>query len=192
MPQPILIAFAGPNGSGKSTIAAFYPIVFDYVNADEIQKELDCKPIEAARIAETTRERLLSEHRSFAFETVLSTGRNLDLMDKARGLGYTVVCVYVLTKDAKINVSRVLSREKKGGHGVPADKVISRYQRAMKLIPRLLSLCDECYIYDNSLDRAEAAPQLIVSLRHRCLRIFPNSIWSGEMLDDLIGGSYTN
>ena len=190
MPPSILLVFAGPNGSGKSTITSCYPVIGDYVNADEIQKECQCDSLEAAKIAEATREKLLSEHKNFTFETVLSTTRNINLMERAKNLGYTVVCIYVLTRDAQINISRVLSRVQNGGHSVPVDKVVSRYRRAMRLFPKLLNICDECYVYDNSLERTEGEPQMILSLQYGDLKIFPNSLWSVEMLKDLCAGSY--
>lgn len=43
--------------------------------------------------------------------------------------------IYVLTANENINVMRVESREATGGHGVPEDKIRSRYTKALKLIP---------------------------------------------------------
>lgn len=42
---------------------------------------------------------------------------------------------------------RVLS----GGHDVPEDKIISRYDKALNLIPELVSVSDICNIYDNTM-----------------------------------------
>ena len=51
--KPEIVVFAGPNGSGKSTITDLLrPPMLPYVNADEIQRILDCDNIEAAKIAE--------------------------------------------------------------------------------------------------------------------------------------------
>lgn len=80
MKSPILMVMAGPNGSGKSTITSTYSPIGDYVNADEIQKHLGCTTLEAAKIAEATREYLLQEKKDFTFESVLSTPRNYELM----------------------------------------------------------------------------------------------------------------
>lgn len=33
---------------------------------------------------------------------------------------------------------------------VPKEKILSRYDQALKLIPELLEVCDVCHIYDNS------------------------------------------
>ena len=184
------MAMAGPNGSGKSTITTRLPIIGDYINADDIQKHCACSPLEAAQIAEATREYMLDNKRDFTFESVLSTPRNYELMERAKRNGYKVLCVYVLTKNAEINVQRVEARVKKGGHDVPSAKVRERYHRAMKLFPRLLSICDECYVYDNSRDRSEGEPEMIISLQYGEIKLMPNSEWSMEMLHDLCLGTY--
>ena len=132
---PEVIAFAGPNGSGKSTIIRMAKTVGVYINADEIKKSNLCTDMEAAKMAEDLREKAIRNKQDFTFETVLSTRRNLDLLKKAKEQGYFVRCVYVLTADSHINVSRVRMREQSGGHGVPEDKIKSRYDKALALIP---------------------------------------------------------
>lgn len=110
---PILMVMAGPNGSGKSTITAGYQTIGEYVNADDIQNHLSCDALKAAIITTNTREYLLSQQKDFTFETLLSTERNYDLMQRAKEMGYRVICIYVLTIDPKINISRVEQRKTK-------------------------------------------------------------------------------
>ena len=149
--KPEIIVFAGPNGSGKSTFTEILrPPQMDYINADEIKKNLKCDDLEAAQIAERQRETYLSEKRAFCFETVLSTSRNLDLLKRAREMGYFIRCYYVLTIDPLINVYRVKARVALGGHDVPVEKIYVRYDRAMALVPEVISVSDICHIYDNS------------------------------------------
>ena len=148
--KPEIVVFAGPNGSGKSTITELLKPSFDYVNADEIKKHLKCSDIDAAKLAESQRESLLSDKKDFSFETVLSTERNLNLLKKAKGAGYFIKCFYVLTDDPIINVARVKLRALMGGHDVPEEKIVSRYNKCLSLIPELISVCDICHIYDNS------------------------------------------
>ena len=151
--KPEIVVFAGPNGSGKSTITDLLrPPMLPYVNADEIQRVLDCDNMEAAKIAEKRREDYLDKHTGFCFETVLSTDRNLKLLKRAKDADFFVRCYYVLTADPQINVARVASRVSAGGHGVPTEKIISRYDKALALVHELVPLCDVCHIYDNSLD----------------------------------------
>lgn len=148
--KPEIVVFAGPNGSGKSTITELLKPNYDYVNADEIKKHIKCSDIEAAKLAEEQRETLLNENKNFCFETVLSTDRNLKLLKRAKDKGYFIKCFYILTADPAINVARVKLRVLSGGHDVPEDKIISRYDKALNLIPELVSVCDICNIYDNT------------------------------------------
>lgn len=189
--SPILQVYGGPNGSGKSSLINRLPPVGPVVNADEIQRLLRCSDLEAAQNAEKTREALLASRVSYSFESVLSTERNFELMQRARNIGYHVRCIYILTNDPTINIARVAMRVSTGGHDVPTDKIVSRYWRAMEKIPELFSTCDECYIFDNSVERESGEASLIVSWRLGTLELFPNSAWSQKKLEQLIDGKYT-
>lgn len=148
--KPEVVVFAGPNGSGKSTFTELLKPPMDYINADEIKKNLKCTDLEAAQLAEKQREDHVEQMEEFCFETVLSTDRNLKLLERAKEKGYFIRCYYVLTADPMINVLRVRSRVESGGHDVPEEKIISRYDRALALVKDLVKVCDVCHIYDNS------------------------------------------
>lgn len=152
--KPEVIVFAGPNGSGKSTFTELLrPTDIDYINADEIKKYLKCDDMEAAKMAEKQREDHLANMQEFCFETVLSTDRNLKLLQRAKEKGYFVRCYYVLTVDPMINVQRVKSRVQSGGHDVPEEKIITRYDRALDLVKDVVAVSDICHIYDNSEEK---------------------------------------
>lgn len=185
-----LLVCAGPNGSGKSTLTADLPTVGEIVNADEIQRHLKCSPLEAAQNAERVREDLLARREDFTMETVLSTPRNLLLMRRAKAAGYEVLCWYLLTADPEINVRRVNARAAKGLHSVPEDKVRSRYIRALELLPEVFPVCDEAYVFDNSRERGEGVPSLILRWEQGTLTSYPNELWPQEKLDALAAGKY--
>lgn len=148
--RPEIIVFAGPNGSGKSTFTELLKPPIDYINADEIKKNLKCSDLEAAQLADKQREEHIEHMSEFCFETVLSTERNLQLLKRAKEKGYFIRCYYILTADPMINVWRVRSRVEAGGHDVPEEKIIVRYDRALALVKDLVKVCDICHIYDNS------------------------------------------
>ncbi len=50
-----------------------------------------------------------------------------------------------------------------GGHDVPITKVISRYQKSIANCKFLSDKTDRTYLYDNSVDRAEATLLLRLS-----------------------------
>lgn len=151
--KPEITVFAGPNGSGKSTFTELLrPANIDYINADEIKKSLKCDDMEAAQIAEQQREDHLAKMQEFCFETVLSTERNLKLLRRAKEKGYFIRCYYILTVDPMINIQRVKSRVQSGGHDVPEEKIVSRYDKALELVSQIVEVSDIFHIYDNSAD----------------------------------------
>ena len=141
--KPILTVFAGPNGSGKSTVTSKYPLPEYYVNADEIERQCNCTQLEAAKIAENTREYLLAQKESFAFETVLSTDRNINLIRRAKAAGYYIVVVFITTNNPSINIRRVQARIAAGGNKVDLEKIEPRYWRALRNIKAVYPYCDE-------------------------------------------------
>lgn len=179
---PEVMVFAGPNGSGKSTITRMAKTVGEYINADDIKKTTLCSDLEAAIKAEELREKMIEEKNDFTFETVLSTDRNLNLLKKAKDNGYFVRGIYVLTIDPRVNIARVNAREELGGHGVPEDKIRSRYTKALALIPQLVEVCDILHIYDNTKE-----PFRIFKKRKDIYYHWDNKYWSFEKITGLTG-----
>jgi predicted ABC-type ATPase len=137
--------------------------------------------LEAAVLAEKMRESAIENRQSFTFETVLSTDRNLKLLREAKDSGYFIRCVYVLTNNADINVSRVRSRESNGGHGVPEDKIRSRYIKALNLIPELVEICDIMHLYDNT-----ETPFRIFKKRKKEYFYWANEFWNEDEIHKLV------
>lgn len=171
--RPRLLVIAGPNGSGKSTVTKGLPIIGTYVNADEIKRISGCADLEAAQEAEAIREMLLNSRSDFTFETVLSTNRNIDLLLRAKDAGYEICAIFVLTKDPEINVQRVKTRVEAGGHGVPEEKIRSRYVKALNNLPRLARIADMTRIIDNSGEK----PCMICEIRNGTACIWDNAVW---------------
>jgi predicted ABC-type ATPase len=181
MPKPVVLVFAGPNGSGKSTVTKLMPLSSVYINADDLKRENNLSDLEAAEQAEALRERLVEKKSDFTFETVLSTDRNILLLQNAKRNGYEIQCIYVLTCHPDINVARVRGRVCEGGHDVPEDKIRSRYTKALELLPKLIDICDKMLIYDNSI-----MPSLIFEKDYNGNSYYPNEIWSMEKLKELL------
>ena len=113
---------------------------------------------------------------------MLSTERNLLLLERAKENGYFIRCIYVLTANPAININRIKTRVANGGHPVPDEKVISRYYKALDLIPRLVEVCDVCHIYDNT-----NLPMRIFKKRKDKVFFWESNEWSIEAIEKLTG-----
>jgi len=176
--HPRILVFAGPNGSGKSTITKGLPLCGIYVNADDIKRLSQCTDMEAVQEAERIRQMLLNRHKDFTFETVLSTDRNLELLRQAKKQGYEIYAVFVLTSHPSINVRRVKSRARAGGHDVPEDRIISRYEKSLRNLALLVRIADHTRVIDNSNDK----PRLICEVHNQHVTIWENEQWTRKAI----------
>lgn len=111
---------------------------------------------------------------------MLSTDRNLKLLQKAKEAGYFIRVIYVLTSNPDINVSRVKARVASGGHNVPEEKIRSRYEKALKLIPEVIKVSDIFHIYDNTQE-----PFRIFKKRKTIYYKWSNKYWSDNKIIEL-------
>ena len=165
--KPVLIIIAGPNGSGKTTITSRilrheWLEGAIYVNPDQVAQERfgdwnsDKAVKQAAQYCEEQREQCLRDGQSLIFETVLSSEGKVDFIRRAREAGYFIRLFFVATSHPTINAARIAQRVMEGGHDVPIAKVISRYYKSILNCKRCISLADRVYVYDNSIDDADA------------------------------------
>lgn len=180
--KPMLLVFAGPNGSGKSTITGYFEKVGSYTNADDIVAATGMDNEEAARFVDQRRYKSISEKEDFTFETVLSSEYKLNILEKARAEGYFVKCIFVLTINPMINITRVETRVASGGHDVDREKIVKRYYKSLNNVKQLMELCDILHVYDNTIE-----PVRIVRKHKEDISIFPNTLWSEEKIMELIG-----
>lgn len=98
-------------------------------------------------------------HQTIGVETVLSTGKYRRLVDHAKQRGFAVNLIYVFLDSADLNVERVATRVRKGGHNVPEDKIRERYVRSFQQFGWFFDAADRVDVYDNS----GATPQRVLS-----------------------------
>jgi predicted ABC-type ATPase len=159
----VAVMIAGPNGSGKSTLIATLKaagIEFgEYLNADDIARDMSGDPVDIALAAQLEvrrrREAALHERRDHSFETVLSHPSHIDHLVLARDAGFDVIVYFVATEDPFINLGRVRNRVLHGGHNVPRERIATRYHRSLGNLPAALAVAHEGAVFDNS---SAAAP----------------------------------
>lgn len=157
MADPVLHLIAGPNGAGKSTLydAVIFPITnLPFINADDIARRrwLDqaCEhAYEAAELANQERLQRIAQRQSFVTETVFSHESKIDLVRTATHNGY-LTTLHIVMIPEELAVVRVGIRVAEGGHGVPEEKIRSRFKRLWALLADAIELVDKAIVYDNS------------------------------------------
>lgn len=169
--QPVVTVIAGPNGSGKTTLtkqllAHEWTARSTYVNADEIaqHKYGDWNSPQAIRqaanLADELRAKYLRDRQSFTYETVFSTARRLEDLERALANGFFIRFFFVSTDDPLTNIERVRRRVQLGGHDVPHDKIRARYQRSIGNLVPALNIVNRGYLFDNSAFEQDPLPLL--------------------------------
>lgn len=180
----------GGNGAGKSTFfhQALEPLGLPFVNADLIARETfpddpEGNSYKAAKLAETLREDLIRQGRSFCFETVFSHPSKIDFLARAKAAGYTIVLVLIHLATRDLNKARIAGRVSEGGHHVPDEKVDSRIPRTLANVKAAIPLCDEVRVLDNS--RLDKAFEPVITLKKG--RVFfqasPLPDWASSLLE---------
>ena len=93
------------------------------------------------------REAMLREHRSFAVEDLVV---DTELLESARGAGFTTKVVFISTEDPNLNAGRILVRMSHGGQAAPLCTIPESYQEAMKSLPEARRHADDLLVYDNT------------------------------------------
>ncbi|WP_432472805.1 AAA family ATPase [Amphritea sp. HPY] len=183
----------GGNGAGKSTFYRKFlePRGMPFINTDVLAKQVfpedpEGNSYEAAQLAAQMREQLLLDGANFCLETVFSHPSKIDFVAKAKGFGYHVVLVLSHVKSSSLNKARIAQRVEEGGHFVPEDKVEACIPRTLANICKVLPLCDQVRILDNS---SYTNPfQQVATIRNQniSLQQSPLPVWASDLLSDLI------
>lgn len=160
MEKPNLYIIAGCNGAGKTTASlSVLPEVLqcdEFVNADEIAKGLspfhpEDMAITAGKLMLNRIDTLLAQNRTFAIETTLATRSYKNLIAKAHNLGYHITLLFFWLPSPEMAKQRVASRVASGGHNIPEDVIIRRYQAGLQnLFDIFIPIVDRWSLYDNS------------------------------------------
>lgn len=109
-----------------------------------------CDAYVAASIADFLHEQLLARGVSFSFETVMSHPSKVQIFGRARANEYRTYLYFIATGSPNVNRGRVEERVSKGGHDVPEQKVLERYERSLRLVREAIVQAYRAYIFDNS------------------------------------------
>jgi predicted ABC-type ATPase len=154
---------AGPNGAGKTTlvergiIQAITGHDLVTLNADVRTRELLAADpqlpdanLRAAIAIDAEVASCIEQGVDVLVETVLSSDKYLDDVDRARALGYQVGMIYVGLASPRDAVRRVALRHARGGHDVPTDKVVARWSRSIAMLGRMTGKLDCLFVFDST------------------------------------------
>lgn len=197
--RPSLMVVAGPNGSGKSTLTSYgvagnRPVLDpDVVAARLSPGDIRAGAVQGAKETIRQQEELLERRESFAIETTLSGNRTLKLMDEAKARGYEVELHYVRLGTPQGSIDRVAERVARGGHDVPQEDILRRYERSLENLPSAIEKADKTTLYDNSGRRTEIVghldkeafrfrdpPDWAVNASDRAARLMENNATTNE------------
>lgn len=129
---------AGANGSGKTTFAKQLVLEtsYEFLNADEIEKNLDAPDaspkLKAGRLFFKRLGELTGAGQSFILESTLSGKYLLNVIEKAQVQGYVFKLFYVFLDSPEVCIERIKNRVKLDGHFVPDADVRRRYYRSKR------------------------------------------------------------
>ncbi len=153
--MPILTVIAGANGSGKSTLTKQLNRPILLIDPDAIAKELNpsdpaSTAIAAGRKALDLSQQYIQSESSFVVETTLAGNTYIKLLQQAKSLGWFTTLTYIGIDNPNMNILRVSDRVKLGGHDVPRDDILRRYECSLANLNKAAKIVDRLILYDNS------------------------------------------
>ena len=132
------VIIAGANGSGKTTFARkFLELTqYEFLNADEIAKQLNPEDPLKARIAAGKKvinsiDELIKAGKSFVIESTLAGSFLEKHITKLKERGYEIKLIFLYLGSTELCMNRIKSRVMQGGHDVPDEDVIRRFNRGL-------------------------------------------------------------
>ncbi len=151
----------GVNGVGKSTFIRthkeLHPSSGEIIDADQITADLGGDPLTGGKAALKKIRKCLRKRVSFLQETTLSGYKTNATAKKALEQGYTVHLIYIGLDTVEESLRRIENRVREGGHNIPQEYVIRRFQNRWDAVSKILPYCVEAEFYDNEEDFVKVA-----------------------------------
>ncbi len=185
MKLPQFWIVAGPNGAGKTTCVQKEPISsllppVTFFNPDDrtllklrslnyrgfVDAPLEVQTrsfIESADEVYAELEVALAQAKAVGVETVLSSAKYRPLLELVLAKKGFSGLIYVALSSPAIAKERVGAWVRRGGHGIPDDKIAARWQRSLENLSWFAANVTTFWIIDNSDSTSANAPPLLAS-----------------------------
>lgn len=144
---------AGVNGTGKSSFTGVMKSsVTDLgiiIDVDKITASIGGNALAGGKIAVKKIRECLQKGVCFTQETTLSGTFIPKTVRAAQDAGYYIRLYYIGLDTAEESLMRIENRVKRGGHNIPTEDVIHRFQNRWSSLEAVLPYCDEANFYDN-------------------------------------------
>lgn len=178
MQNNLAIFYCGTNGAGKTTLRGFNKDTVQIViDSDHIAMQINPEnprlvDSQAGRKAIELFKFAIKQQISFSMESTLSGNSILQRIKTAKENGFFIRLNYIGVNSVSINIDRVKARVASGGHFIDEETIRNRYDISLQNLTKILPLCDEVFIYDNSGE----VPNLVFHLSENEL-----TQWSDEL-----------
>lgn len=160
------IFILGVNGAGKSTFRDYSGIDitnFTIIDPDKIQKIDGLNELQAGKKAIHLFNDCLASNKDFILESTLAGKYALKKIEETKQSGYQIESYFIGLENKDLHIQRVKNRVKEGGHDIPNDVVIRRFDKSIGNLPDLIKLSNKTTIVDNSDFKQKYIPRLIIS-----------------------------
>jgi len=111
---------------------------------------------QAGRIMLKRIDELIISKQDFAFETTLSSKSYFQTIKIAQAHNYYVTILFFWINSPQLAIERIRDRVISGGHHVPDDIVIRRYERGLyNFLNLYIPICDYWILIDNTINPYE-------------------------------------
>lgn len=143
----------GVNGTGKSSLTGVLKKTVKnlgkIIDVDKINIQYDGDIIAGGKAAIKIIEECMGKGVCFTQETTLSGHKTAKTAKTALDSGYYVRLYYVGLNSLEESLKRIENRVSKGGHDIPKESVIKRFETRFSDIAAVLPYCNEAVFYDN-------------------------------------------
>lgn len=143
----------GVNGAGKSSLTGVLCGSFSdlgiIVDTDSITAKLGGDKLRGGKRAVEIIDDCLEKGVNFTQETTLSGKKTLRTIIRAKEKDYFIRLYYVGVSTAEESVLRIKNRVRKGGHSIPDEDVLRRFEKRFEDLAKILPYCDKVHFYDN-------------------------------------------